>query len=230
MKILKNQKDYEIQNGWIGGETYIEDLNVSVHQHRGSITIMELEGALRVGKTCVEHSVGYRNSSDDSPADFLNWLTSKNLNNIEEILDYLKGQELVQNRWGYHDPVDLGEYNGTEFKYSRSESKGVRVYSPFNTKYIKPLKEMPSKWNLTHVIKAIVNGQYENLYKNYHLTDDYAYDNAFNFQEGEIDHGQEFIKKIIERPSGWWTSLERNNVVSVCCHTFDSNQFQLKLN
>ena len=35
----------------------------------------------------------------------------------------------------------------------------------------------------------------------------------------------EYANKIMENPSGWWTSLDQNGVLSVSCHSFNYNEF-----
>ena len=112
--------------------------------------------------------------------------------------------------------------NGLEFY--RSEVKGIRVFSPFNLDKVKPLKAMPKKWTLRHVYSALINGQFKDLKCNYVLTDDYAWDAACDYRKGEIKAPIEFVKGIIENPSGWWTSY-RDGEVAICCHSFDSNSF-----
>ena len=71
---------------------------------------------------------------------------------------------------------------------------------PLDLSTIKPLKAEPKKWTLPHVVRALVNGQFQGLRKNYYMTDDYAYDNAVNFREGEISDVIGFVQGIVENP------------------------------
>lgn len=228
MKIVKKQNEIDIMNDWYSDQVYIEELNVNVKRYQGSIEIIELDSALRTGKVCVSHKISWR-SGNQSSTPFLNWILNKGMNSVSDILEYCKSQEVSLNQWGGYKDVLVGNQDEVDIYYYRGKEKGVRVFSPFNLKYIKPLKELPGKWKLTHAIKVIVNGQYEGLKKNYYMTDDYAFDAAYNFQKGAINKGLEFIKNIIESPRGWWTSINEHGSVSLCCHTFDSNSFQLKL-
>ena len=100
---------------------------------------------------------------------------------------------------------------------------------PLDLNIIKPLKAMPKKWTLPHVIRALVNGQYENLKKNLYLTDDYLWDYSVNFREGEIKDPIAFIEGILRNKSGWSAWPEKDGTVSVCQYSFDSNEFTPKI-
>ena len=78
------------------------------------------------------------------------------------------------------------------------------------------------------MVRALINGQFESLRKNYYLTDDYAWDAAVNFQEGEIADVINFVEKIVEDPSGW-RAYRDGGTVSISCHSFDSNKFVPKI-
>jgi len=194
---------------------YFKTENMKVSRWSGfdDWRVTDLTNALKSGKDCVEYSLKAE-SGEHGNLLVTNFIYSKFGNDLKAIWNFCENLELV----GYDSFVTEG------IKIYRSESKGVRVFSPFNLNNVKPLKAMPKKWTLTHVRSALVNGQFKDLRCNYVLTDDYAWDAAVDFRKGSIKAPIEFIKGIIENPSGWWTSF-RDGSVAVCCHSFDSNEF-----
>jgi len=208
LKILKTATINDIQTGTF----YIQDINYKIERNlrSDSWTFTNLENALIPGKE-VESFTAYAIS-------FNHDLPVTNLINevgIIEFITYLNSLEFKDSRFNQiEDSTRL---------FTKNVRKSSRVFSPFNAGKVKPLKAMPKKWTLTHVKKAILNGQYKDLRCTGTYSDDYAYDAAYNYQIGDLN-GIDFIKDIIESPSGWWTS-ERNGVVSICCHSFDSNEF-----
>jgi len=119
-------------------------------------------------------------------------------------------------------------FNRDYFNFYLHEIKAIRIM-PVDLSVIKPLKEEPKKWTLRHAIRALVNGQFQNLRCKGRYTDDYAFDNAINFSCGIIENAVVFVEKIVESPSGWWVSANQNGQVSICCHHFDSNEFTPKI-
>lgn len=115
------------------------------------------------------------------------------------------------------------------FRFYLEQKESKRIL-PLNLSVIKPLKAEPKKWTLPHVVRALVNGQFKGLRKNYYLTDDYTWDNAVNFREGEISDAIEFVQDVVEHPGGWWASKDSSGTVSICCHSFDSNEFTPVIN
>ena len=126
----------------------------------------------------------------------------------------------------YDEPVSavlekLYRQEVRNIEYRARTLKALRVFSPFAK--IKPITP-PKKWTIPHVWKAILSGQITKGQTDMRLTDDYAYDAATNFGKGEIDV-LSFAKKIIEDPSGWWVSVDKETdtkiQLSVNCHSFD---------
>ena len=173
----------------------------------GSFVITDLTNAGKRGAVCPELSV---NSSHDAP-DCAYW-NDLLADHIKELLNATTSKTL---------PTNL-EKPYFKFFFREVESKR-RLAIDLST--VKPLKEEPKKWTIPHVVRAIVNGQYEGLRCNYLHFDDTCED----FGKGEIKDPINFVRKIVEDPSGWWTSKDTDGVVKVCCHTFDSNRFVPKI-
>ena len=116
------------------------------------------------------------------------------------------------------------ELKKTYFSFYLGQVEAKRLL-PLDLSIIKPLKTEPKKWTLPHVVRALVNGQFKELYKNSRYTDDYAWDSATNYGEGPISDVIDFVERIVRNPGGWWVRKGCNGVVSICCHSFDNNEF-----
>lgn len=229
MKVLKSYQEYKIEDYSCRGHVFIEDLQIRVSQTMGGIRIIDLEGALRVGKVCPEYSLSWW--SCDGDAKFLNYMLQLGIEDIKGVYELLKAREFEKDKWGWYadQSVMVEQRDGKDerFTYSRDEKKGVQVFSPFAIKYLKPLKEAPKKMTVKHALRAIACGQFTDLRCAGKYTDDYAFDDAYDYQRGAIKAPLEFIKDIIDHPSGWWASLGQDGEVKLCCHHFDSNRFKL---
>jgi hypothetical protein len=233
MKILASYQEYKM---WVGSnqdEYYIKDLMISAQKSGRGYGVVELENALKTGAMVASYGIFAQGQGHEDLA-VLDYLKGLGIGeDIKSLYEYLKDQDYQVGRWGGFDSIKI-EYKDDRFEgdiyLNKSEEKGVRVYSPFTLERLKPLKEVPKKWNLKHAIRAIANGQFTDLRCKMYLTDDYAMDAAYDFRKGEIKAPHNFIKKIIENPRGWWSSLGETGCVNLCCHHFDSNGFVLDLN
>ena len=205
-------------------EFYIKDINIKLHIYNGSISLLDLSNALKTGKDCISYSINWIDCNNT----LISWNILKVFKyNVKNLFDFLESFTFDLNKWGSPKQIYFQMLEDTEVTIYKSLNKSVRTYSPFALHELKPLKESPVKWTVRHAIRAIINKQYEYLRCKGVYTDDYAYDAAYNYQKGEIDNLY-FAEKIIEHPSGWWTG-EYNGIVSICCHSFDSNEFKFKL-
>ncbi len=226
-RIYKNGAEMDEQNhACIGFGGYLKEENLSLHVYQYNIFITDLSNALLHGKECEQYCFEPLNTFNGVQPGFEVWRNIKHHEWLEG--SYTKILQLAQGlNWkdkdGYFEPISLPEYN---FKVSKSLLKSNRVFSPFALSRITPLKEIPKKWTLTHVYKALVNHQYKDLKCEGVYTDDYAFDAAYDFQKGVIGNGLSFISKIIESPSGWYAYQDKEDGrVSINCHSFDCNSF-----
>ena len=115
------------------------------------------------------------------------------------------------------------EIPGAEI-YSQTE-KGVRTWSPFAQ--VRPLQKLPAALTLRHVVNAIMAGQVTSACNEGDYTDDYAYDNAVDFNRGTLTVSGllELCKELVEQPSGWHVfnfqqSVDGTCCIKLACHTF----------
>lgn len=172
--------------------------------NHNAFLITDITNAGKRGTTCNELSV---NANYDAP-DCAIW--------NELLHDHLT--KLFEAATNKALPSELGKEN---FKFYFREVESKRLLA-VELSTIKPLTEEPKKWTLRHVVRALVNGQFEGLRCKYRHLDDTCHD----YGKGEITDPVEFVKGIVESPSGWWVSKDNNGIVTVCCHTFDSNEFR----
>jgi hypothetical protein len=132
--------------------------------------------------------------------------------------------ELMKQYEGTEKEIELREEN---YKLYFNSRKSIDV-SPANFEHIKPLKEKPKKWTKSHVIRLLANNQFTDFVKNGKYTDDYAYDNAVNYRQGEKQSAEEMVKELIEHGDGWWFS-EKEGKLSINCHHFDYNELKIAI-
>lgn len=206
---------------------YLRQANAYVHRFQGSLTVTDLAHAFAAGKVCNSFQLDWGPVEFHVPKEFHALITSCGYD-FRKVLDHCRALDWVKGKWEY-DKIILGPGTrpGYEVAIIRRARRGTRTYSPF----VKPrrLTESPDKWTIPHVIRALLNDQFQKLTCNGVYTDDYAHDNAVNFHQGDFSkNSAAFAKRILESPSGWWCQ-ERNGIVSICCHHFDSNEFTFDL-
>lgn len=182
---------------------YYADINAYVYFYNNSATIIDLSNAMKTGKTCTKYHIAQAEWKDNDFCTFYNLITSNGIKTVNEFY-----QAVIENR----------ELNGLTI--SKSEKKSIDVFSPFVK--VKPIKT-PTKWTRTHVWKAILSGQIFRGETNYHYTDDYALDAAYNYCEGcgvdLIDLAQDIIESSC---SGFtvYAGEETDGIVPVSFHTY----------
>ena len=92
--------------------------------------------------------------------------------------------------------------------YAR-EDKGVETFSPFVE--AKPLTKMPERWNKRNFTNAVLSGQIYMGHVDYHYTDDYAMDAAYDFGKGAGINIPVFALEVVEG----WTSTNYVRMESV---------------
>ena len=209
-------------------EFFVEDLKLKVHFYNGSLNIMDITNALKTGKICERYSFNwqaYDSIKGIRLMEAFNW-------DVKKLFDFAQSLRWERGRYGIEEHY-FSLMEESDITIYKSEEKSIRVFSPFALNEVKPLKEIPKKWTVRHATRAILNHQYEWFKCNGVYTDDYAFDAAYNYQEGEIGDNMAFAERLIERPSGWWAgdhnSKNGDVIVSICCHTFDLNEFKFKI-
>ena len=222
-------------------DTFIRRDQVKLHRYAGSLLLMDISDAMRPGKVCEKFSLNW-------------WPHDGSVRGVDELFRahgfYLRAVLATlralpwqkQKHWKTGAPTDdwqqmtgaelaaaIPAFAGNEnlqLSLHRGENQAIRIWSPFAS--VKPLPAAPKKWTVAHVVRALMAGQAVNLKCNGVYSDDYAYDAAVNFHQGPIKNAVAFARRIMESPSGWW-AMERGGWISICCHSFDSNEFQFDL-
>ena len=148
-------------------EAYIRDLNLHFRRYSGgdSIHITELQNAGKNGKACDKFAIFMRNGTmRDSVVCRL--MNDYDIRTISQLYAALKA----------------GKEFDREIQVEKRELKGVEVFSPFAE--TKPLPKIPERWNKRNFANALLSGQIYGGRIDQRLTDDYAYDYAYNYMEG----------------------------------------------
>lgn len=209
-------------------DIYLRRDLVRLHQYAGCFVVLDLTHAMKPGQRCELFKLDY--PRDHHPV-WLSELLDRHRSDFRKVL-----AELLALPWA-HNPKWPASYLNLEmtdttreahrFTVMRESRQATRVFSPFAT--VAPLKTLPAKWTIPHVVRCLLNGQFERLECDGIYTDDYAHDAAVNFHKGDFSaHAQAFAKRIYESPSGW-RAYEHSGRVSICCHHFDNNSFTPKI-
>ena len=204
---------------------------LKVHLYNGSLSLVDLTNAMRAGGSCETFSLAW-NDRAGLPVE-LSRLPAQHGYSFRAVFNYLRGLDWQPRKhWRTGAPLagEFAEIQLGALTIGRGDRQAIRTWSPFAA--VKPLPAAPVKWTVAHVVRALLAGQFSKLKCNGVYTDDYAFDNAVNFQQGDFSkNAVAFARRIMESPSGWWASTrgELPGVVSICCHSFDSNEFTFDL-
>ena len=200
---------------------YFETENMRVERVAHYLSVQFLENSFQSGKSATSFSIS--GTQVVSPITALKVVIGVDTLYPAQLRAYLESLSFEKDRWDTCIPVDIFE----GVKVSKMDGESKRSYSPFHLERLKPITELPNSWNLTHVKRALANGQASLLKCNGVYTDDYAGDAAVNYRRGPVE-ATKLLKKLVHSPSGWWTALDRKTLrVNICCHHFDSNEFVL---
>lgn len=224
-------------------DTFIEGAQIKVHRYAGSVNLCDITHAMQPGKACETISIQWWPHTE-IPGAAIDPLFSAHGYDVRAVFNALRAlpwqyrkhwktgamtsewQELTGPALADALPGFESSEKMPQLSIHRGERKAIRVFSPFAK--VKPLPAKPAKWTVAHVVRALMAGQFSSLKCNGVYSDDYAYDAAVNFHQGEIKNAVAFARRIMENPSGWWAH-EDSDSVSICCHHFDSNEFVFKL-
>lgn len=112
------------------------------------------------------------------------------------------GKEFKIESWGQLSTIIDG--NRLDVYLNTYKSNGV--FNPYTLKQYKPLKQIPTKFNRTHLIKILLNGQFFNCKQNYNHTDDYYYDASVNYSRG-------YVNNPIKLAYDWITSTSSSELI-----------------
>lgn len=187
------------------GTFYVRDLNMSYSISTCSFKLVDLSNAGKRGKTCKEWVMW-------SHVEFNIYDLVSKFENLEDFIMKLM--------------VNGNMFNNVDFEI-REYKKGVTVFNPMDLSVYKRLTETPKKWSIAHVVRAIVNGQYDELKCTGVYTDDYSYDAAVDYKRGNLDPII-FAERLVTGNDGW-KAWESDDYVSINCYHFDNNKMKFNL-
>lgn len=194
-----------------GTSFYLEDAEVEIAVYSNQVRICYIENAQKVGKFCKIYCYEAGTSYELGSSDLLCKICNDHGNDISTLLAVLEAGCMP----------DVQVYT--------SEVKGVKVFSPFIKQ--KPIK-VPAKWTKAHLVKAILSGQITSGSCAGRYTDDYAYDNAVDFNIGKKLNLLAMVKELIETTSdGIYVTAKQFDdkiVVYQSNYNFEYNEFIFK--
>lgn len=192
---------------------YIKEGNLRIALFGSLLTITWLDNAHKKGLTCPHLRI-----SSDSPHKLGTLLRERYSTIVDLMADIAK--------------TGIGDWakNNKEFNVDLESLSGSSVFSPYALSVFKPLSAVPSKWTMAHAKRALANEQFKDLKCTGVYTDDYAHDNAVNFERNKQLTHTMLLDKLITSPSGWRTTFNEETLeVGIHCHHFDNNKFTLVL-
>jgi hypothetical protein len=205
---------------------YFQDSLIKIHQYRDHLELVDLTNAMQAGKRCQRITI--------APAGFVE------RDKVDSKLCTLRAAYGFDYRLLFTNLADFSTptlqwanmevtLEGEEWRLNFYDEPAVRTYSPFAT--LKPLPGLPKKWTAAHVVKALLNGQFENLKCDGKYTDDYLFDLATNYSIGEhVDNGRRMIQRLVERPDGWhFFTYENGALVNMGVGTHEDHSFKFVL-
>lgn len=171
--------------------------------------IVEITHAGRRGKICNELSFRANDKDPDS--------------HLKILLQYL--ETLFEATTSEILPRELMQPEiKTQGTFYFHKVQAIKICPP-DWSIIRPLEKEPKKWTIPHVVRALVNGQFEDLQRDYRYTDDYAWDNATNFGEGFIGNFN-LAEEIISIDLHWTVFKDYSDRLSVQPHSNESYSFK----
>ena len=189
---------------------YFKDEMLRVRVNRSQIIVTDLTNAMKHNKRCMRFYfwLNWKYEGELMPCEVIEMATG--CDTIAELAEFLRAGK---------------EFSLPEDGCYRVECESIssnHVYSPYVK--VKPI-EIPKKWRVSHVWKAILAGQIKSAHISQILTDDYAHDYAVNYHSGERFDLKKFAQELIEAPGGWGVYqtkyTDKGLEISIACHTFD---------
>lgn len=177
---VESINDVDLMNK-VGHIYYCKDTNMSLRIYRSEWHITDLTNAMKRGKevSIIQIKEDYHSRT----CDLLNEvyiLLRKGLT-LRELFNKCLNEEIMFDKVKY--------YKGTK--------KGNEVYTPSYAKVSK-LSIDPSKRFTKSTLMKVLKHKDTTVTRRMHLTDDYAYDNAVNYGEGDIIDREFMLKDSIE--------------------------------
>ena len=167
----------------LNGLIYVQDVNASIISYAGIVAIIDLDNAMKAGKTCKQWKIYFNKD--------------RNVLGCRALDNFLNGYPLsefianLKNGFQYRQEIlDMYDINIHE-----EQLKATQVASPF----VKVNKvKLDGKINRIKIAKAIMTGQVKDIICKGRYTDDYVRDDAENFSIGKKADLYEMAQRLLE--------------------------------
>lgn len=199
---IRDSSDIDLSNIPSSG-VYCKDANALFRHSWGyndCITVLDLTNAGKNGKSCMSWGL-YPLDSNGIICNYL--YKEEKLHTCKDLIQALRDGKSLES-----------------IRVVPREEKGIEVFSPFVE--AKPLSKMPEEWNKRNFTAAVLSGQIYMGKVDYHYTDDYALDAAYNYGSGNAVDMTNFARDIVE---GWSTgsylrTSSKDTEKNTCCIGF----------
>lgn len=175
---------------------YVKDANVLLKLYRESVTIIDLDNALKAGKTCKKYCFNF----DDADNGYCG---------LNTFLDDLPFAEFVNNCRAGNYSRKSSRLEMMGIKFNEYELKACRVISPFAT--VKKQDFDKGVINGAKLAKAILAGQIKEIVCAGRYTDDYYDDAKRNFCKGvKVTDLLKFADELITQTTCFGASRTKN--------------------
>lgn len=214
------------------GTWYVNDgeHRLKVQIWHGCLAITDLTNALRHRQTCKQVVFSMPYGDNNLTFKVMALAEQHKLQTLHQLLEFYWLWLVETQDWkeGTCYRIDL-DGDGKEPIDVRWETRaGNTVFSPWSLERLKPLTSKPKKWTYPHLVRALANGQFRQLYQSYRYTDDYAHDAAMNYGRQMLNpYG--LVEDLVRNKSSCRNLFDRGGEISFGNHMNDSKSLVFEL-
>lgn len=182
----------------------------------GRMYLTELEAAFLPGKTCPRYAVS-RFTRTQNTTDLISHFGS-----LTGLMEEIRELRWSPRTYGTHEgrgyEACVLEANGIAYRVERDDRDAQHVYSPLHLFRLRPLDRAPSRWTLSHVRRALANGQYrpESLQRLY--LQKKSPPSEENRKPPSREDPLTLVRSLTENPHAWSCHTENHRIVFSSSH------------
>ena len=180
------------------GSEHIEALRMKIQADASVVRVTLLDNALLRGKECMQFGIGLK--KEWRPADvrqaILERLPEATLKSLHEMLTKTALEFPLA-------PGSSENYGDACLSIFRQSVPAIRVYSPLLKARLPRMTARPGRWQASHAVRLLANGQFADLKCLGQYSDDYRRDSERNYGRDESINVDVLTQRLVERPSAW---------------------------
>lgn len=174
-------------------------VSLSSPLHNRVLSLLDLHQALLRNRSCRLYTLTA--TGDHYPGDLILQHGS-----ARHTFEFLEGLEWTEEP----SQIRTAVLFDAPLQIERDERASWNLYSPLHPERLPRLNSIPKRWTARHAARALSHQQYEpgSLRCDGQMTDDYAYDAAYDFQRGPLRNPGALIQDLVERARSWSCSSD----------------------